>query len=80
MKHAERYSDLLQALKGESLSSGFSTDGSFTSASAVPSAGPAVGVLQKCAKFQVFIFNVFENYTPKPKSQRKRADFQYNMT
>ena len=36
MKHAWLYNDLFQALKGEPLSSGFSTNGFFNSASAVP--------------------------------------------
>ena len=35
MTHAWLYSDLLQALKGKPLSSGFSKDGSLISASAV---------------------------------------------
>ena len=36
VKHSWLYSDLLQALKGEPLSSGFSTDGSLISAPAIP--------------------------------------------
>ena len=40
MKHAQLYSDLLQASKGEPLSSGFSsTDGILTSVSTVPHCG-----------------------------------------
>ena len=39
MKHAWLYAHLLEALKGESLSSGFSTDGSLISASAAPHCG-----------------------------------------
>ena len=36
MKHAWLYSDLLQVLKEEPLSSGFSADGAFIFASAIP--------------------------------------------
>ena len=39
MKHAWLYSDLLQALKGEPLSSGFPTEGFSVSAPAVPHGG-----------------------------------------
>ena len=39
MKHIGLYSHLFQVLKGELLSSGFSTDGSIISASAVPHCG-----------------------------------------
>ena len=39
MKHAWLYTDLLKALKGEPLSSGFSMDGYLIFASAVPHCG-----------------------------------------